>query len=145
MDSVRSDEAGKAGASTAAASVALQKVDSGIIGATPKQRTSAGTFSKGNTLQSRGKRKEKSIVAYLHAKVGRDAHKVLDVLVHWATNSAARINGRPVPASIRLKAAEMILERHSGKARGTQEAGPQQPMFNLPPGASVAIRVDVPK
>jgi hypothetical protein len=85
------------------------------------------------------------MAAYLHSLCGRDGHKILDMLYTWSTNSSARIDGRPVPAAIRLKASEMLLERGWGRTNSNQQEVSAQPLFNLPPGASVAIRLDVPK
>ena len=70
-------------------------------------------------------------------KVGHDARAIVDMLVDLATNHSS--------PSIRLKASDMLLERGWGKMATVQPETTSAPMFNLPAGAYVAIRVELPE
>ena len=104
---------------------------------TPSSRDNAGRFQPGNTIGRRPRESKRGLMHYIRKKVGHDARAIVDELVRLAKESKSE--------SIRLKASDMLLERGWGKTATVQPETNTQPLFNLPPGAHVAIAIKLPE
>ena len=86
--------------------------------------------------QRGGRPPSRGIIETLKRKYGRDGRKLIDRLDDLSRHATSE--------KVRLDATKELCDRGWGRATQTVESASPAPMFNLPPGAHVAIAVKLP-